>query len=78
MAGRVINSMQEMLKLCTSFDEKTRSSECFNDWGRGGDTTIPPLGRSPKQPLPGIGLRDPLHGRQACPKFNSFYQGLVK
>ena len=28
----------------------------------GGDTTIPSPRRSPKQPLPGIGL----HGRQAC------------
>ena len=36
------------------------------------------LGRSPKQPLPRIGLHDPLHGRQACPELNSFNQGLVK
>ena len=44
---------------------------------RGGrDTTIPSPGRSPKQPLPGIGLHDPLHGRQACPEFNSLYQGV--
>ena len=35
--------------------------------GGGGDMTIPSPGRSPKQPLPGIGLHDPLHGRQACP-----------
>ena len=32
-------------------------------------------GRSPKQPLPGIGLHDPLHGRQACPEFITFDQG---
>ena len=32
--------------------------------------------RSPKQPLPGIGLQDFLHYRQACPKFNSFHQGV--
>ena len=32
--------------------------------------------RSPKQPLPGIGLHDPLHDRQACPKLNSFNQGV--
>ena len=35
---------------------------------------IPSPGRSPKQPLPGIGLHDPLHGREACPEFNSFNQ----
>ena len=44
--------------------------------GKCGDTTIPSPGRSPKQPLPGIGLHDPLHGRQACPEFNSFHQGV--
>ena len=43
--------------------------------GGGGDTTILSPGRSPKQPLPSIGLHDPLHDRQACPAFNSFYQG---
>ena len=32
----------------------------------------------PEQPLPGIGIHDPLHGRQACSEFNSFHQGLVK
>ena len=42
--------------------------------GEGGDTTIPSPGRSSKQLLPGIGLHDPLHGRQACPEFNSFHQ----
>ena len=40
--------------------------------GEGGDTTSP--GRSSNHPLPGIGLHDPLHGRQAWPGFNSFYQ----
>ena len=49
--------------------------ECFNDWG-GGDTTIASPGRSPKQPLPGIVLHDPLHSRQACPEFNSCHQGV--
>ena len=44
--------------------------------GGGGDTTIPFPGNSRKQPLPGIGLHDPLHGRQACPEFNSFHQGV--
>ena len=44
---------------------------------RGGvDTRILSPGRSPKQPLPGIRLHDPLHGRQACPEFNSFHQGV--
>ena len=33
--------------------------------GEGVDTTISSPGRSPKQPLPGIGPHDPLHGRQA-------------
>ena len=42
--------------------------------GGGRGTTIPSPGRSPKQPLPRIGLHDPLHGRQACPEFNSFHQ----
>ena len=53
------------------FDEQSRSTI-----GEGGDTTIPSPGRSPKQPLPGIGLHDPLHGRQACPGLKSFYQGV--
>ena len=44
--------------------------------GRGGDTTIPSPGRSLKQPLPGTGLHDRLHGRQACSEFNSFHQGV--
>ena len=51
--------------------------ELFNDW-EGGDTTIPSPGRSPKHPLPGIGLHDPLHGRQACPESDSFHQGVGK
>ena len=44
--------------------------------GEGGDTTIPSPGRSPKPPLPGIGLQHPLHGRQTCPEFNLFHQGV--
>ena len=47
----------------------------FQRLGGGGGLTIPSPGRSPKQPLPGIGLHDPLHGRQACPEFSSFHQG---
>ena len=49
--------------------------EYFNDWG-GGDTTITSPGRSPKQPLPGTGLHDLPHGRQACSKFISFHEGV--
>ena len=44
--------------------------------GEGGDTTISSPGKSPKHPLPGIGLHDPLHGRQACPEFIAFDQGV--
>ena len=44
--------------------------------GEGGDRTISSPGRSPKQPLPGIGLHGPLHGRQACPEFIAFDQGV--
>ena len=43
--------------------------------GEGGDTMISSPGRSPKQPLPGIGLYDPLHGRQACLEFIAFDKG---
>ena len=32
--------------------------------------------RSPKQPLPGMRLHDPLHGRQACPEFIAFEKGV--
>ena len=48
----------------------------FQRLGGGGDTMIPSPGMAPKQPLPGIGLHDPLHGRQACPEFHSFHQGV--
>ena len=41
----------------------------------GGVTTISSQGRSPKQPLPWIGLHDPLHGRKACPEFIAFDLG---
>ena len=54
---------------------------CHSRWscstiGEGGDTTIPSPGRSQKQPVPGIGPHDPLHGRQACPELKSFHQGV--
>ena len=52
-------------------------SESFNDWGgRGYDDSA--LGEVTKTAPPGIGLHDPLHGRQACPEFNSFHQGIGK
>ena len=45
--------------------------------GEGGDRTISSPGRSPKQPLPEIGLHDPLHGRLA-PNSSHLIRGLVK
>ena len=33
-------------------------------------------GMSPKQSLPGMRLHDPLYGRQACPEFIAFDQGV--
>ena len=44
--------------------------------GEDGDPTISSPRRSPKQPLPGMRLHDPLHGRQACPKFIAFDEGV--
>ena len=46
--------------------------------GEGGYTTISSPERSPKKPLPGIGLNDLLHGWQACTEFIVFDQGSVK
>ena len=46
--------------------------------GEDGDITIPSPRRSSKQTLSGIRLHDPLHGRQACPDFNSFHQRVVQ
>ena len=46
--------------------------------GEGGDTTISSPGRSPKQPLPGMRLPDPLHGRQAAPNLSHLTRGLLK
>ena len=62
----------------TLFAEEVSKKYTHIDYWGGGDTTIPSPGRSPKQPLPGIGLHDPLHGRQACPELNSFYQRIGK
>ena len=61
---------QESVKVSTHVQLSRSTNE------EGGDTTIPSPGKSLKQPLPGIGLHDPLHGRQACPEFNSFHQGV--
>ena len=44
--------------------------------GEGGDTTISSPGRPSKQPLPEMRRHDPLHDRQACPKFIAFDQGV--
>ena len=55
------------------------AKERFNDLiGKGGDTTISSPRWSQKQPLPEIGLHDPLHGRQACPEFLAVDQGVVE
>ena len=42
--------------------------------GEGGDKTISSPGRSSKHPFPGMRLHDPLHSRQACPRFIAFDQ----
>ena len=44
--------------------------------GEGGDTTISSAKRAPKQPVPRIGLHDPLHSRKACPEFIASDQGV--
>ena len=49
--------------------------ECFTDCGgRGYDDSIP--GEVTKTTPSGVGLHDPLHGRQACPESNSYHQGV--
>ena len=45
-------------------NREVSKGECFNDW-EGGDTTIPSPGKLPKQALPGMGLHNLIHGRQA-------------
>ena len=45
--------------------------------GGGGDTTIPSPGMSPKQPLPGIGLRHPHMVGKLAPNSTHFTKGLV-
>ena len=49
--------------------------EGLNGWGgRGYDDFVPE--EVTKKTLPGIGLNDPLHGRQACPEFIAFDRGV--
>ena len=60
---------------CTTYSSTRMSRSTI---GGVGDTTIPSPVWSSKQSLSGIGLHDPLHGRQDCPEFTSFHQGMVK
>ena len=62
-------------KYCTRAS-RTHCLERGSTIGEGGDTTISSPGRSPTQPLSGIGLHDPLHGQQACPEFIAFDEGV--
>ena len=48
-------------------DGEVEACRSLQTIGGGGDTTIPPPGRSTKQPLLGIGLHDPLHDRLILP-----------
>ena len=51
--------------------------ESFNDWtGRGYDDSVPVV--VTKQPLSGIGPRDPLHVSKLAPNSIHFTRGLVK
>ena len=56
--------------------EQKRREARGSTTGEGGNMTISSPGRSPKQPLPGMRLHDSLHGRQACPIFIAFDQGV--
>ena len=47
--------------------------ESVSTIGGDGDTTNSSPGRSPKQPLPGIGLHDPLHGGRCQTSFSLFF-----
>ena len=61
-------SFNEILQITWPF-------ELFNDrGGRGNDDSVPEefIKTSPS----GIGVHDPLHGRQACPELKSFHQGV--
>ena len=71
--SKILNTLVPFLSAHIPFLSIFVGNSPRNGWscsmiGEGGDTTIPSPGRSPKQLLPGIGLQDPLHGRQACPE----------
>ena len=66
--------------VCTIANRKVErgGSGVFQRLRRAGIRRLCPRGGHPKQPLPKIGLRDPLHCRRACPDINSFHQGVGK
>ena len=64
-------------RMCTDWCKSlSQSLKSVSTIGGGGDTTIPSPGRSSKQPLPGVGLYNPLHCRQGSLDFSSFHQGV--
>ena len=63
---------EDRIKAIVDLKTPTRGSTI----GEGMDTTISSSGRYLKQTLPGMGLHDPLHGRQACLEFITFDQGV--
>ena len=67
-----MNPLHVSITLCQVFVDSSVSTI----GGGGGDTTFPSPAKFLKQPLPRIGLLDPLHCRQACPDFSSFHQGV--
>ena len=71
----IIKKGKESLEACYMAGKGGVLQSC-STIGEGGDTTIPSPGRSPKQPLPGIELHDPLHGQQTCPELKSFHHGV--
>ena len=74
-----VRNWRVLYKPCTEWEgqrQEQRLHKRGSTIGEGGDTTISSPGRSPKRPFPGMGLHDPLHGRQACPKFIAFDQGV--
>ena len=52
------------------------TSESFNDWGAGEDSTVPSARISTEELLHGIGLHYHLHGGQAWYELNSFHKGV--
>ena len=75
-SNAVVASVTKNFKFVTEYWSSPRMRG--STIGEGGDTTISSPERSPKQPLPGMRLHDPLHGRQACPEFIASDQELVK